>query len=170
MTKRKLAIEGFDWTRWSSDKHDLPVLGRTRAARMYFQMCLVNRFEQEVLRLKEQDCVWGPVHSSIGQEAEAAAAIAGLRRTDRITGSHRAHHLFLCKALNYVLPDDWNPLEADFPEPGQRRGAADHGGDYGPGAGILRRSAGRAVWPGGNAAVGKAGRLGDEQWLNACWS
>jgi TPP-dependent pyruvate/acetoin dehydrogenase alpha subunit len=32
-----------------------------------------------LLRPKNLDCVWGPVHSSVGQEAVAAAAMAALR-------------------------------------------------------------------------------------------
>jgi len=36
-----------------------------------------------------------------------------------ISGSHRAHHQFLAKALEYVLEDSWNPLTQPFPEEAQ---------------------------------------------------
>jgi len=52
----------------------------------------ISRFEKQ---LKNNDLVWGPVHSSVGQEAVAAALIAGIGKEDKITGSHRAHHQFL---------------------------------------------------------------------------
>ncbi len=119
MIRQQLAVEGFDWTYWRSDEQDVRELGSVRAACIYFQMYLINKFEHEILLLKEQGCVWGPVHSSVGQEAVAAAAVAALSRRDRITGSHRAHHQFLSKALNYVVPEDWNPLEMDLPEQGE---------------------------------------------------
>ena len=85
MTRQQLAVEGFDWTYWRSDEQDVRELGSVRAACIYFQMCLINKFEHEILLLKEKDCVWGPVHTSVGQEAVAAASIAALSRRDRIT-------------------------------------------------------------------------------------
>lgn len=82
---------------------------------MLFEIFTINAFERNLIELKKHDCVWGPIHVSIGQEAIAAASIAALRRSDMITGSHRAHHITLAKILEYLLPDEWDPSEADVP-------------------------------------------------------
>ena len=99
----------FDWQRWSSTPADLKALDPLLAGRILYQMHLIRTFESELLRLKNLDCVWGPVHSSVGQEAVAAAAMAALRGGDLIAGSHRAHHQFLAKVLDFVLPASWDP-------------------------------------------------------------
>ncbi len=118
MKKKPLAPD-FDWQNWKSEPGDLAALGPQLASRILFEIYLINKFENTVLQLKNEDCVWGPVHSSVGQEAAAAASIAALRRGDRIFGTHRAHHQFLAKALEYVLEDSWNPVTDDFPEEAQ---------------------------------------------------
>jgi 2-oxoisovalerate dehydrogenase E1 component len=118
MNKKKLRVD-FDWQKWSSTEEDLRRMGRLPASRIMFQTFLINMFESELLRLKNAECVWGPVHSSLGQEAVAAAAMAALRKSDKITGSHRAHHQFLAKALNYVLPENWDPLARELPKAGR---------------------------------------------------
>ncbi len=117
MDRRQLSCT-FDWQRWTSDGVDLTGLAPELGARILFQALLIRTFESELLRLKNQDCVWGPVHSSVGQETEATAAIAALRRTDQIAASHRAHHQFLAKALGWVLPGDWDPRRQELPPEG----------------------------------------------------
>lgn len=94
-----------------SEPKDLKKIDRTSAIRMLFQIHLINSFERWVMELKEAECINGPIHISIGQEAIAAATMATLRAPDRITGSHRAHHHFLAKALNYTTPTDWDPSQ-----------------------------------------------------------
>jgi 2-oxoisovalerate dehydrogenase E1 component len=89
------------------------------AARMLFDTFLINSFEHALLELKEADCVWGPVHSSIGQEATAVATVHALRKSDKATGTHRAHHQFLAKVINYVLPETWNPAKEVLPVEGE---------------------------------------------------
>ena len=118
MKKQKLLPE-FNWQKWSSSEQDLKKLEPGVVSRMLFDMFLINIFEHELLRLKNNDCVWGPVHSSVGQEALAAAAVAGISRNDKITGSHRAHHQFLAKALAYTLDPAWDPIKDDVPEAGR---------------------------------------------------
>ncbi len=86
---------------------------------MLFEIYLINTFEHELLRLKNNGCVWGPVHTSVGQEAIAAAVTAGLRKDDKATGSHRAHHQFLSKALQYVVDETWDPTVKELPAEGQ---------------------------------------------------
>ena len=52
------------------DRAAIPALARVR---MLALMHLVRAFEERVLDLKEADLVHGPAHTSVGQEAVAAA-------------------------------------------------------------------------------------------------
>jgi 2-oxoisovalerate dehydrogenase E1 component len=117
MNRQKLQVE-FDWQRWKSSAQDVKKLLPLLGARMLFDILLINKFEHELLRLKNNDCVWGPVHSSVGQEAVAAATMAAIRKEDKITGSHRAHHQFLSKVLHHVLSPKWNPTKDELPPEG----------------------------------------------------
>lgn len=108
----------FDWTSWSSTREDLAALPPQVAARLLFDVLLIQDFEHAVLALKNEDCVWGPAHTSVGQEAIAAASAAACRVSDKWTGTHRAHHQFLAKALQYALPATWNPANEPLPESG----------------------------------------------------
>ena len=85
------------------------------ASRILFTGLLIHDFEENLLRLKNDDCVWGPVHSSIGQEVLAASAMAALQKTDKIAGSHRAHHQFIAKVVYSVLGDTWDPRSEGVP-------------------------------------------------------
>jgi len=77
---------------------------------------LIREFENKLLELKDKELVYGPVHSSIGQEAIAAGCGIGLRRNDIIGSTHRAHHHFLAKAISYYYPNNYNPLINGFSE------------------------------------------------------
>lgn len=99
-----------------SDADDLTRMSPVVASRILFNIFLINEFEKVVLQLKADGCVWGPIHVSIGQEAVAAASVAALRKTDKITGSHRAHHQFISKAMHFVVDDDWNPARTPIPD------------------------------------------------------
>lgn len=74
---------------------------------MLFQIFLVREFEKTLLTLQADGCVHGPVHTSIGQEACAAGAMAALETADKIFATHRAHHHYLAKALSFY---DFDPL------------------------------------------------------------
>lgn len=75
------------------------------------QIILIRRFEETLLQLKAQDCIHGPVHTSIGQEGVAAGIGSALRAVDKLTGTHRAHHQYLAKVLSACRPGgDYNPL------------------------------------------------------------
>ena len=108
----------FSWQRWSSEEGDLAALPDGVAARMLFDVLLINRFELALLELKGSDAVWGPVHTSVGQEATAAGVVAALRPADKFAATYRSHHQFLAKALQYRLPAAWNPADDDLPEAG----------------------------------------------------
>jgi len=73
-------------------------------AGMLFQIYLIREFEQALLKLFSDGCIHGPVHTSIGQEACAAGTIAALQPTDKVSGSHRSHHIYLSKIIGHYLP------------------------------------------------------------------
>ena len=116
--KRKNLTPRFQWQRWSSEADDLAALPKPVAARMLFDVLLINRFELALLELKGSDAVWGPVHTSVGQEATAAATVAALSPADKFAATYRSHHQFLAKALQYRVPADWDAAAAALPEEG----------------------------------------------------
>ena len=77
---------------------------------MLQQMMLIRAFEEELLEMKGQNLIHGPVHTSIGQEGVAAGMGCALRPADRITGTHRAHHHYLAKVLSAHKSPAYNPL------------------------------------------------------------
>ncbi|HMK39669.1 MAG TPA: MFS transporter, partial [Bacteroidota bacterium] len=118
MKTQKLHPETF-FEQWSSEARDLREMTPLTASRILFDIVLSNQFEHALLRLKADDCVWGPVHTSVGQEGVAAGVVAALRRSDKMVATYRAHHEFLAKALQFVLPVNWDPLSGTLPEEGQ---------------------------------------------------
>ena len=108
----------FTWQRWRSEQDDLAALPEGVAARMLFDVLLINRFELALLELKGSDAVWGPVHTSVGQEATAAGVVAALHPADKFAATYRSHHQFLAKALQYRVPPEWNPAADQLPEAG----------------------------------------------------
>ena len=108
----------FTWQRWRSEQDDLAALPEGVAARMLFDVLLINRFELALLELKGSDAVWGPVHTSVGQEATAAGVVAALHPADKFAATYRSHHQFLAKALQYRVPPEWNPAAHQLPEAG----------------------------------------------------
>jgi len=93
------------------DREDLLDIDRDDLARMLFLLCLVREFETAVLDLHEIGLVYGPAHTSVGQEAVAAATALVLRKTDMVGSTHRAHGHFLAKAFMYYAPDGYRPIE-----------------------------------------------------------
>lgn len=100
------------WQDIEAVAQDWDALGAAELLRMLHHLHLVRAFEETVLELDGQGLVHGPAHSSIGQDGSAVAAIAPLRSTDQVTGSHRGHHQFLAKALQHVDPLDVDPRRA----------------------------------------------------------
>jgi 2-oxoisovalerate dehydrogenase E1 component len=88
--------------------------------RMLFLLHLIREFEDTLLELKDANLVHGPVHSSVGQEANAAAAAVVLKKSDLVGSTHRAHGHFLAKAMMYYAPDDFNPVQDDLTAEMQR--------------------------------------------------
>ena len=90
----------------------------------YHQMLLIRRFEEKVLDLANAGLVHGPAHASIGQEATAVGAMSVLGTSDRINGTHRAHHQMLAKLINAQTPTGFNPLHDAF-NPGMQGSVRD---------------------------------------------
>src|SRR5271169_4143435 len=98
MKKTQLNPGSF-FEEWRSDDADPRSLAPLRVARMLFDIVVINEFEHALLRLKSDDCLWGPVHTSVGQEGVAAGVVAALRPADKMVATYRAHHEFLAKSL-----------------------------------------------------------------------
>ena len=118
MQREQLQLR-FNWQQWRSEAGDLAALPKRVAARLLFDVLLINRFELALLELKGSGAVWGPVHTSVGQEATAAATVAALRPADKFAATYRSHHQFLAKALQYRVPPEWDAAAAPLPEAGQ---------------------------------------------------
>ena len=118
LDKKRLRPE-FGWYQWRAAEDDLESLEPRLLNRMLFDTLVINEFEHALIGLQKDDCVWGPVHTSVGQEATAAATTAALRREDKYFATHRAHHQFLAKVLRCELPDSWDPSGGSLPESGK---------------------------------------------------
>ena len=110
MPRRKRATPSIEPVELNVDDRDWETVEPQTMLWMLQQMILIRRFEEALLQLKNQDLINGPVHTSVGQEAVAVGVAAALRKTDWITGSHRAHHQYLAKVLCACAPPDFNPL------------------------------------------------------------
>ena len=113
--KKELIFYDFKGYRWTSEEGDLKSIDTRILARVLFDINLIQQFEEALLVLKNEDCVWGPIHSSIGQEAVAATCTAALKASDKFFGTHRSHHQFLSKLLKYYVPQTWNPIIDEIP-------------------------------------------------------
>lgn len=118
MTDHRL-LGGWEATSYPNIIHIEPTTGAPVEERR--QLCLallqletIRRFEQWLV--DHESLVHGPVHSSIGQEAVAVGAVAGLLPTDKITSTHRAHHHVLAKVMSYYTPSGYDPLCDELPE------------------------------------------------------
>ncbi len=102
------------WEEIRSNEADWNKLGAEEVLHMHSHLHIVRAFEETVADLDSAGLVHGPAHISIGQDGGAIGAIASLRDTDQITGSHRGHHQFLAKALNYVDRERTNPVTSQL--------------------------------------------------------
>ncbi|GHA87875.1 alpha-ketoacid dehydrogenase subunit alpha/beta [Modicisalibacter luteus] len=85
--------------------------------RVLFLLLAARRFEETVSDLDRRGLVHGPAHSSIGQEGGSAGCIAMLPRNALITGTHRAHHQAISKALHALADTEFDPsVESGLPE------------------------------------------------------
>jgi 2-oxoisovalerate dehydrogenase E1 component len=91
---------------WESDD---PVI----FVRMLEQLQIIRVFEEKVLELKGEQLLHGPAHSSIGQEGGAVGCMSVLGAGDKINGTHRMHHQFLAKVLNWAMAEGYDPRSAE---------------------------------------------------------
>ena len=104
------------WQQVSSTAKDWDQFGASALLRMLNHLHMVRAFEEMVLELDGQGLIHGPAHSSIGQDGSAVGAVATLRSTDQVTGSHRGHHQFLAKCLQHVDPTGYDPRTSPLPD------------------------------------------------------
>jgi 2-oxoisovalerate dehydrogenase E1 component len=105
MPQTKTVSSSTRWLEFGTTKKDWDAEGAAGLETMLSSLHLIRAFEEAVLELANEGLVHGPAHSSIGQEGGAVGSILPLRAEDQINGSHRGHHQFLAKALNFVAPD-----------------------------------------------------------------
>jgi 2-oxoisovalerate dehydrogenase E1 component len=99
------------WQRFESAPSDWSAADSAELKRMTLRMMLIREFEETMVGLWLEGLVHGPVHTSIGQEGGAVGCIYDFRPGDMISGSHRAHHHFLARALDHIEVD--RTLDAD---------------------------------------------------------
>jgi TPP-dependent pyruvate/acetoin dehydrogenase alpha subunit len=66
-------------------------------ARIYRQLRLIRRAEEEIARIYPSDKIKSPVHLSIGQEAVAVGVCDPLRTDDVVSGTYRSHAAYIAK-------------------------------------------------------------------------
>ena len=72
-------------------------LGKEKLLEMYHSMQRIRHFESKIRDLATKNEIPGFVHVSIGEEASATGVCAALRKTDRITSTHRGHGHLIAK-------------------------------------------------------------------------
>jgi 2-oxoisovalerate dehydrogenase E1 component len=109
MTERASLSTHAPWVQLTVTEADWDAADPALLTSMYAQLVLIRAFEEYVLELASDGLINGPAHSSIGQEGGAVGSAILLTGRDTFTGSHRAHHQFLAKALTHVRPDGIDP-------------------------------------------------------------
>jgi pyruvate dehydrogenase E1 component alpha subunit len=85
-------------------------LSQDRFIKVYEDMVLIRRFEEEVEKYSKNGTVPGFVHLSIGQEASQAGIIEALRETDYKFPDHRSHGAIVLSSR----PDDRKRVMAEI--------------------------------------------------------
>ena len=116
MPKSKALSLDVEWREISATAADWDKVGQKECLKMLNHMHLIRAFEEELLALDKEGQVHGPLHVSVGQEGSMVAALSALGDSDIVNGSHRGHHLFLAKALNYIEAEDFDPINDAYPE------------------------------------------------------
>ncbi len=101
------------WAHFEPTQSDWETEDPVALARMLEQLQIIRIFEEKVLQLKSEQLLHGPAHSSIGQEGGAVGCMSVLAVDDKINGTHRMHHQFLAKVLNWAMPVGYDPREAE---------------------------------------------------------
>jgi TPP-dependent pyruvate/acetoin dehydrogenase alpha subunit len=72
-------------------------LGPETVRELYRRMVVIRRFEEQVETAHREGRLYGPFHSSVGQEAVAVGACSALRPSDVVTSTHRGHGHVIAK-------------------------------------------------------------------------
>jgi len=112
VSRKTLLTTDVPWTQIEATLEDWDAAEPRALETLFAQAQLIRAFEEFALQAGAEGLINGPVHSSVGQEGAAAAAVLSLQVGDTINGSHRAHHQFLAKGLSYICPDGIDPREA----------------------------------------------------------
>ena len=82
-------------------------VGKDKLLEMYRSMQRIRQFETKTRDLALANELPGFVHVSIGEEASATGVCAALRKTDRITSTHRGHGHLIAKGgrLNRMMAE-----------------------------------------------------------------
>ena len=81
--------------RFCGPAHRFAATAGSTGEKLYAQMRLIRRFEEELLARFEEGQLAGTTHACIGQEADAAGVINHLRQGDVVFSNHRCHGHFL---------------------------------------------------------------------------
>ncbi|GGO86317.1 MFS transporter [Marinobacterium nitratireducens] len=114
MPKAKKISLAADWLEIQATSSDWDAAGKNGCLKMLSHMHLIRSFEEALLGLEKHGLVHGPLHVSVGQEGAIVGALSVMRDSDLVNGSHRGHHLFLAKALNYLHDPHLNPASQPF--------------------------------------------------------
>ena len=75
-------------------------MNRKKQIELLQKMIRVRCFEEVVADKKEQNIIFGPVHTTIGQEAVDVGVCTALEKEDYIIGTHRSHGYMIGKGAN----------------------------------------------------------------------
>jgi 2-oxoisovalerate dehydrogenase E1 component len=114
MSKVEHLTTNIDWLKIEADKNDVDTIGAKESIKMFAQMQIIRKFEEEMIKIDKLGLVHGPLHTSIGHEGSMVAALSVMRDSDVVNGSHRGHHLFLAKSLNYVFSDGFDATQENY--------------------------------------------------------
>ena len=116
MTTREPLMPSQPWIDLATTPEDWKTADPRILETMLGQSHLIRAFEESLLVLAAEGLVHGPVHSSIGQEGGAVGSAVTLKAGDGVNGSHRGHHQFLAKAINYVSNNQLDVTNLVTPE------------------------------------------------------
>ncbi len=102
MPERTTLAQNAAWIRLETTPADWDAADPALLEDMLGQLHLIRAFEETVLELASEGLLYGPAHSSIGQEGGAVGSIIRLTSADAVNGSHRGHHQFLSKSIRHV--------------------------------------------------------------------
>lgn len=103
------------WVELASTPEDWKAAGPSTLLRILYHLHVIRTFEESLLELDKPGLVHGPVHSSIGQEGGAVAAMSLLDSGDTITGAHRGHHQFIAKGMRHLDTAAYDPRKDPLP-------------------------------------------------------